>query len=525
MNQTILFRQLGLAALGLLFTPAAFAAPRRTVTIAYFADIHGQLEEHPELFWNGGREEIATAGGAARIAAVIERWRKERPGQLLFFDAGDTFQGSGPAAWTQGAVVSPVLNALGLDLGLPGNWEVVYGPAALRARARELRHPLIAANVFDQTTGERLFAPYKIEDRNGVRVAIVGYTDPDVPRRQPPSYSAGLRYAGVDVLQPLIDEIRSGNKADIVLLLTHIGLPKAVRLAEMLKGVDVVLSGDTHERTYQPIVRGQTWIVEPGSFGSFLGRLDLAVENGRLVDRRWQLVELRSSQFPEDPKVKKMVNTALAPYRERLDRVIGHTKTPLMRYAVVETSLDGVLADAIREAAGADIALSNGFRFAGPVTPGPIREGDLWNFYPVVTSLKVGQVTGRQLREFWEREIENVFSKDPNRLFGGWLPRPSGMNLTFDSSASPGRRVREVLINGRPLADDAVYTVAACDREGDPPDMVCQIPHVQNVKVLALDAHEAVRRYLAAHDPVESSAPGRVVAVDLPSVLRSQFLN
>ena len=173
------------------------------------------------------------------------------------------------------------------------------------------------------------------------------------------------------MLPPLIEELRNKEKVDVVVLLTHVGLPKSIGLAETLKGVDFILSGDTHERTYEPIVRGGTWVVEPGSFGSFMGRLDFTVRGGKVADREWELIELRADRFAEDPQVKRVVDETLAPMRPRLDTIIGRTETPLMRYNVVETSLDGVLSDALREAAGTEIALSNGFRFSRRCPPAP----------------------------------------------------------------------------------------------------------------------------------------------------------
>ena len=495
-----------------------------SVTLAYIADLHAQLEPHAEFFWHGGKDEMATAGGIARIATAIEAIRRERPGHVLFMDAGDTIQGSAAAAWTEGrAVVAPV-NALKLDLGIPGNWEVVYGAKVLEDRAREFRHPLIAANLRVAKSKNLVFPPYLVKDIAGVRIGVIGYTDPDVPERQPPSYSKGLVYDGVGVLPPLIEALRREEKVDVIVLLTHVGLPKSIRLAETLKGVDFVLSGDTHERTYEPIARGDVWVVEPGSFGSFLGRLDFTFRDGKIVDRKWALIELRADRFAEDPEVKRVVEATLAPLRPRLEKVIGRTEAPLMRYNVVETSLDDVLADALREAAGTEIALSNGFRFSPPIVAGPIREADLWNWYPITTRLKVGKVTGRQLRAFWERETEHVFATDPEKLFGGWLPRPSGMTLRFVAHAAEGRRIREIRIGGSPLEDDRVYTLVACEREGDAPDKLCRIPHVRDAQVLALDAHEAVRRYLAKHSPLEAPRDKRVIAEDLPPVVRSQVL-
>ncbi len=496
----------------------------RSVTLAYIADLHAQLEPHAEFFWHEGKDETATAGGVSRIATAVEAIRKERPGRVLFMDAGDTIQGSAAAAWTEGKAVVAPINALKLDLGIPGNWEVVYGAKVLEERAGEFRHPLIAANIRDAKTGKLVFPPYLVKEVGGVRIGVIGFTDPDVPERQPPSYSKGLLFDKADILQPTIDRLRREEKVDVVVLLSHVGLPKAILLAETLKGVDFHFSGDTHERTYEPIVRGETCVVEPGSFGSFLGRLDFTVKDGKVVDRKWELIEMRADRFAEDPKVKRVVEETLAPMRTRLDKIIGRTEVPLMRYNVVETGIDDVLSDALREAAGTEIALSNGFRFSPPLPAGPVKESDLWDWYPITTRLKVGRVTGRQLRAFWERETEHVFAEDPAKLFGGWLPRPSGMTVRFAAHAPEGHRVREIQVGGKPLEDDRAYTLVACEREGDEPDKLCRIPHVKEPRVLGLDAHEAVRQYLARHSPLAAPTNKRVVADDLPPVVRSQVL-
>lgn len=518
--------RVGLAS-GLLAACAARTAPvpastARKITVVYVADLHGQLHPHPELFWGPDGDRFATAGGLARVAAAVARIEAEE-GDVLFLDAGDTIQGSGVAALSQGAALVPPLRALPLDGALPGNWEVVYGTEVLRRRMAELDHPVFAANVRDDATGERLFPPWIVAEIHGVRVGVVGFTDPDVPRRQPPAYSRGLAYDGADVLPGVVAELRAAEDVDVVLLMSHVGLSKAVALAERVPGVDVHLSSDTHERTYAPVEAGGTWVVEPGAFGSFLGRLDLWVDDGRIVDKRWELIELDAAIWPEDPAVAALVDAARAPFAAELDEVVGHTADALVRYAVVETSLDAVLSDALREAGGTDVALSNGFRFGTPLLPGPIRVDDLWSFYPIVAPLKVGSVTGRQLRAFWEQELENVFAADPTARFGGWVPRPSGMTLRFVADAPKGQRIREILVGGAPLEDDRRYTITACEREGEPFDTVCRIPGAADVRLLDVSAHDVVRRYLAAHGPLRAPPPGRVVALDRPTGLRSQL--
>lgn len=503
------------------------ASSKKSATLVYIADLHAQFEEHPEMFWpHGGGDDshISTAGGVSRIVAEVEKIKSELPNQVLFLDAGDTIQGSASVALSNGEVAVAILNKMGIDLAVPGNWEVVYGTKVLKSIASRLNYEFVASNVLDSTSSKPVFHPYVIKNVNGLRMAIIGFTDPDVPTRQPPSYSDGFRYLSSDVLQPIIDKIRNENSADAIVLLTHIGLPKAVQLGETLSGVDVILSGDTHERTYEPVIRGKTWIVEPGSFGSFLGRVDLIQEADKSISKHWQLIELKSSEIKGNAGVENTVRAALAKANDSLNKKVGSTSGVLARYNVVDTSLDHMLADALRASTGTEIALSNGFRFAFPIVPGPILERDLWNFYPINTQIKTGKLSGRQLHEFLERELENVFSTDPAKQFGGWLPRLSGMSVTFNAKAPVNQRLQSVMVGSVPLDFKRLYTVTSCVREGDPDSTLCRIPNGTDIKVMKFDAHEAVRRYLKKNDPLPA-APfvPRFTALDLPKTVRSQY--
>lgn len=505
-------------------TPATLPPAPRQVTVLYVADLHAQLQAHPELFSRDGREVIEEAGGFARVAEAIRRIRAERGGEVLVLDAGDTLQGSGVAAATRGEALIPALNAIGFDAAVPGNWEVVYGVPALRQRQAQLDYPLFATNVFDAATGARAFQPSFVKTVSGVKVAVVGYTDPDVPLRQPPGYSKGFRYEGAEALERELADVRVRENPDVVLVLSHVGLHKAVAMTERMDGIDVHLSADTHERTYVPIERKGKWTVEPGAFGSFLGRLDLWVQDGKIVDRKWELIELTARNHGEDPKVAALVKTAVDAHPD-LARQVAHVDQPLMRYEVVETSMDRVIADAIRAEAGTQIGLSNGFRFASPLVPGPVTVADLWTILPINNRVKTGKVTGKQLRAFFEKELENVFSPSPEKRFGGWLPRPSGMSLRFDPAAPAGRRLLELKVDGADVRDDEVYTLAACEREGDLPDTLCRIPQVTDPVVLEVDVHQAVARYLAQDGAVSRALAGgpRVTAVGVKRPLRTQM--
>ena len=190
---------------------------------------------------------------------------------------------------------------------------------------------------------------------------------------------------------------------------------------------------------------------------------------------------------------------------------------------MLENTVDTVMVRALRERAGTEIALSNGFRFGHPLVAGPITEADLFRLYPVNGPVKVGTVTGAQLRAFWETEIDHVFPHDPSHLFGGWLPRVAGMKIRFESEAPKDHRLALLEVNGKPVTDAAKYRLASCEREGDSPDMMCRMHDVAGAKTLDLDVHTMLRDYLRTHDPITAPTLGDVVATDLPRHVFSQW--
>lgn len=146
----------------------------------------------------------------------------------------------------------------------------------------------------------------------------------------------------------------------------------------------------------------------------------------------------------------------MAPYRPQMERVLGHTSVPLYRYLVVENPMDNLITDAVRWKTGADIAISNGFRFSSPIVPdasgqAAITSSDLWNMLPVNENVKTARATGQQLRDWMEKELHNVFAAQPLERFGGWLIRFSGMTMTFNANAPKGQRVQAITVGGQPL--------------------------------------------------------------------------
>ena len=511
-----------LLAVAVLHSVLKAAPAAKHVRFLHLADMHAQLETHWE-YLPEDPQHLHRMGGFARIRTALDQERASAPGAVFTLDGGDTFQGSAVAAWTQGEAVVAPLNALGIDAGTPGNWEVVYGPEVFRKLMSEVNYKVICYNFSDKNTGKRLFAPSVILEKEGVRIAFVGVTDPTTTTRQPPAEVAGLDSTRMTGLREFVQDLKRKEKPDLVVLVDHTGLAPSVQLAHDIPEFDIVLSGHTHERVYSPILVGKTIVVEPGSMGSFVGRLDVTVSGGKISDYSYKLMGVDETRFAENPKVRSLVEVAERPFQARLHEVLGATKTTLMRYDVLETTMDNFVDDAVREVTHTDVAFTNGFRFSPPLAAGPITEADLWSILPLDAKLKAGRVSGAQMRAYLENELELVYSKDPLKLSGGWGIRPSGMTILFTAGAPHGRRLKEVKIGGKEMLAEGSYTIGGCEQDGEALDRICRLSGVSDPRYVPGTVHTALRAYLKAHSPIESKREGRVRATDLPATVWSQY--
>ncbi len=210
---------------------------------------------------------------------------------------------------------------------MTAHWEFAYGPATFKQCAAEISYPMLAINVYDQSTKdkERFFPPYSLKEIGGLRIGIVGIASNIIGKTMPPSFSNGLGFTlGREELPPIIDILRTREKMDLIVLVSHLGFPQDMKLLSEVHGVDICLSVHTHNRLYKPVLQEKTLVIQSGCHGSFLGRLELEIEGGRVVDYRHQLIEVEAKIAP-DPPVGNLIRQALAPYQDELSTVVGKT--------------------------------------------------------------------------------------------------------------------------------------------------------------------------------------------------------
>ena len=502
------------------------------ITLLHTSDIHGQVNVHDEFFWENDQAVYKKRGGFAHLKTLINELRKKNPNTLLL-DGGDCFQGSAIATLSEGMALIPLMNDLKYNLMLPGNWEVAYGKKMLIKDMGAYNAPKICANMMHEDGGDLLFPPYQTFFVGGVKIGFVGYNDPLTPIRQSPAYSNGMKFQDPEKnIARYIKLLREQEQCQVVIALTHMGMAQQLYLADQpyAEGLDYVFGADTHERIRTPLQGKYARVTEPGAFSSFIGKMDFVIENGKIKDEAYELMEVDPEKYKADAEMTKLIEKAHEPYKKEIKRVLGKTTTPLVRYFVMETPMDNLITDAIMWKTQPDIALSNGFRFCPPLIPdvktneAEITKEYLWSMLPVDSDLKTGKVNGKQLRNWLEKEMENVFAKDPTKRFGGWLVRFQGMKIKFTIGNEMGKRIQEILIKDKPLEEDKIYTLVACEREGDPDSVLCRIKDVKNTKRTGHTLHKIMEEYLAAHSPVAPKIEGRAVATDAPSTLLTQVL-
>ncbi len=403
-------------------------------------------------------------GGLDRLAAVVKRVRAERGNdQVLFLDGGDTWQGSLGANRSKGQDMVDCMALLKPD-AMTGHWEFTYGEARVKELIAGLGFPFLALNIRDTEWNEPVFEPMKIFEKGGVKIAVLGqafpYTPVANPRWMMPKWSFGIRE---DDVRANVEKARKSG-AQLVVLLSHNGFDVDRKLATRVSGIDVILTGHTHDALPEAIKVGDTLLVASGSHGKFISRLDLDVSGGAIRDFRYKLIPLFADVIKPDAEMTAAVVKARTPFADELKRVVGHSDSLLYRRGNFNGTFDDLICAALLKERDAEIVLSPGFRWGTSVLPGqPITIEDIHNAtaitYPQVYR---NSMTGERLKDVLEDVADNLFNPDPYYQQGGDMVRCGGLGYAIDISKPVGQRISAMthLKSGKAVEPKANYVVA-----------------------------------------------------------------
>lgn len=461
---------------------------------------------HNEFYWKGGEERYGRAGGYSRIKNYFKKVRENNPDSVIVLDNGDTIHGTLPAVKSEGEDLIPILNEMGLD-GFTAHWEFAYGPEKLKKLEQDLNYPLLACNCYEENSDDLVFEPYKIIHRNDLDIGIIGIAATIVDKTMPEHFSKGISLTlGKKELSEHIDYLRNEEDVDLIVVVSHLGYPQELKMVEEVSGIDVFLSGHSHDRIYEPAEVNDTIVIQSGCHGSFIGHLDLEVDEEGIKNYDHDLVDIDES-IKKDPKVKDMVEEVMKPYRDKLDEVVGYTEIGLNRYRVMESTMDNLLLEALIDTTDAEIGFSNGWRYGAPIKPGPITLEDLWNIIPTNPPVSVAEITGKELKEMMEENLEHTFSRNPYKQMGGYVKRCLGLNIYFKIENPEGERIEEFFVGNKRLDKNKTYQATFVTTQGIPEK------YGTKRKNLEKDAIQALKEYLSKKDTVKPNLRGTIVPI------------
>ena len=370
---------------------------------------HTMLDYVPLAF------EYGKLGGLDRTASVIKHIRAERgDDKVLLLDGGDTWQGSYTSLKTQGADMMSAMSLLKPE-AMVGHWEFTLGKERLAELTEKMGYSFLGGNVFDTEWDEPVFESTQFFEKGGVNVAVIGqhfpYTPIANPRYLVEGWSFGIR---PEIIQKNIDKAKQKG-AEVIVLLSHNGFDVDQKLASTLNNVDVILTGHTHDAIPKAIKIKNTLILSSGSHGKYLGRIDLKVEGGKVVDYSSNLIPIFSEVIEPDPEMSALINKVRAPYEDECNRVIGEAETLLYRRGNFGGPWDNVICDAIIQNRDTEISLSPGFRWGTTILPGQkITIDDIYSQtamnYPEVYRT---EMSGETIKNLLEDVADNIFNPDP----------------------------------------------------------------------------------------------------------------
>lgn len=484
--------------------PAGDALAPDRVQILHTNDIHGRLDA--TVVSSGARS--FEQGGLAALAGWVERLRARAPERTLLLDGGDTWQGTFASNADHGQAVTRAMSLMRYDAMALGNHEFDWGQQVVVDRAREATFPFLAANLHGPDGRIPPYArPWIVKDLGITRIGIIGLTNPRSPTIVKASSIEGLTFLpAAETVRRYLPEVRA--QADIVLVLTHIGIDEDTALAQAVPEIDLIVGSHTHLALRTARTVGSTRIFQAGAHTENLGRIEITIDRATrrpaAISGVDVLVAVTSAGVRPDPAIAALVAERRAAVATITSRVVGRAVVPLEAFRGTEVPLGNLITDALldygrRQGWESDLAFYNQAGVRAPLPAGDITFGQLHSVLPFGNTVLQVDLTGTQVKEVLEGAAGAA-----GRL------HIAGGAFTYRMAEPVGSRVIDARVGGAALDPSRIYRVVTIDYLHTGGDGHTGFRQGTNLRVGDIEL-DAVAAYLQRASPVNPRPEGRIV--------------
>lgn len=405
-------------------------------------------------------ERSGMIGGFDYLASAIKTVRDQRGREnVLLMDAGDTFGDDLLANLTKGETIIRLMNSVDYDFMALGNHDFDYGLPQTRELGRLARFPMRAANVIDEATGQPLMGdPVKYFHVDGIRIAVLALSYHNTKLTGSRANTEGLQFLdSIETARKYVPGLR--ENADVVVVVTHEGTRIDREIARQVPGIDFIIGGHSHDAIREPIMVGETRIVQAMSDASALGDLQVTIDKGRISKVDYELKMLWNDEIKPDAPTTALIAEMRAPHEAQLEDRVSTFTDPVGRNYRSDSPIDVLAGEIMMAHTGADIAMLPGLGYGATIYPGELAREGLYRMMPHPATIATVELSGAQVGELLEQSATNNRPTDPMDIVGG-LIQTAGIAFTVDYNQPVGERIRDVRVAGKPLQSGARYRVA-----------------------------------------------------------------
>lgn len=520
-----------------LFTVSFAQNANQKIYMFYTNDLQGNIERQKATYMNPNFPPVL--GGGAAVQTVLKEYREkaeENDDIVLMLDAGNIFSGANKLGTaSEGLAIIEYMNRVGYDAMVLGTKDFDAGTNAVDAFSKAANFPILAMNLEEKSNKDaENIMPYTVLEKGGLKIGVLGIVSKSAEQADEPQNVARVRFkAEVAAAENAVAELKKQN-ADIIIALVHIGLPydpqeeyelvqqaeqqnikkksyvTTMELARAVTGIDVLISGGFN-RGYQkpwedPV--NHTLCFQNYANGGNLGMATLKINSKfkkmtgyELPSEEQGLLLLSEDEFWPDAKMEEFIGDLQSKYGAGFDDVIGVTRNTLYRSSHGESPIGDLMCDAILDTVEADFAFNNYSGMRRDIPIGPITPRDLASVFPFGNEIVLIKLDGALLKELVETSVVGSFA-------GLAI---SGGKVVYDNNRHDGDKVLSITINGNPLENEKMYTIATTSYLAQGNSGMSKLAFLPDDRFTytKIIIREAVERFVKKNSPLKYEIDGR----------------